>query len=304
MLVPLTRVLSQAQRHKYAVGAFNINNMEILQAVVRAAHKLHSPVIIQTSEGALAYAGIDYLHTLVLTATRQTTIPIVLHLDHGRDISIIRSCIKKGYTSVMIDGSHEPFQKNVALTKKVVRLAHQNNVSVEGELGTIGGAEDLVSARTIIYTDPEAAHEFVERTGVDALAVALGTSHGAYKFTNHARLDIKRLQAIQHNVHVPLVLHGASRVPPTLITQATTYGAHFEHPEGVPDAQIRAAIKNGICKINTDTDVRLAFTAAIREVMAKKPSAFDPRDFLKPARELMQKIVEQRIQLFGSAHKQ
>ncbi len=302
MLVSLTSVLARAQKHQYAVGAFNVNNMEILQAVVRAAHKLHSPVIIQTSEGALNYAGINYLHSLVLTAAEQHNIPIVLHLDHGRNLHTIRACIKKGYTSVMIDGSHEPFEKNIALTKKVVRFAHRHNVSVEGELGTIGGAEDLVSARTIIYTDPEAARTFVEHTGIDALAIALGTSHGAYKYTGAAQLDIPRLKVIRKKVRIPLVLHGASHVPPSLVTLATKYGARFKHPVGVPDAHIRTAIKNGICKINTDTDLRLAFTASIRKTLAQKPTLFDPRELLAPARDAMQQIVEQRIRLFGSTH--
>ncbi len=301
MLTTLKHVLARAQKEHYAVGAFNINNLEILQAIVRAAAKLKAPVILQTTEGAISYAGMQYLRCMVLQAAKETHVPIVLHLDHGRDLAIIRQAIKNGYTSVMIDGSHLPFEENIAVTKKVVGWAHAKGVSVEGELGTIGGAEEKVVARKILYTDSDAAKEFVERTGVDALAVAIGTSHGAYKFAGKTALDIQRLKEIRQRVRIPLVLHGASGVPDWLVRTAEQHGAKLGKPEGVPDDQIKEAIKNGIAKINTDTDLRLAFDAGVREFLATAPEDFDPRHILGRARELMQEVVEQRMKLFGSA---
>jgi fructose-bisphosphate aldolase class II len=303
MLATLKQVLDKANKGNYAVGAFNINNLEILQAIVRAAAKLKSPVILQTSEGAIEYAGMRYLKCLVAQAAQEHKIPIVLHLDHGRDLATIRQAIASGYTSVMIDGSHLPFEENITVTKKVVGWARAKGVSAEGELGTIGGAEDKVSSRNIILTEPEAAKEFVERTGVDALAIAIGTSHGAYKFAGAAKLDIRRLAQIKKLLKMPLVLHGASGVPDWLVRTAERYGAELGKPEGVPDEQISAAIKSGINKINTDTDLRLAFDAGVREIIMTQPKDFDPRHILGRARELMQEVVEHRIQLFGSGGK-
>ncbi len=300
MIVTLKEVLQKAHKQNYAVGAFNINNMEILQAVVNAAEKLKSPVIVQTSEGAIKYAGLDMLYHMVNSISELTSIPIVLHLDHGRDLETVKQCIKIGYSSVMFDGSHLEFKENIRLTKQVVQIAHKEGISVEGELGTIGGAEDLVNAREIIYTDPEAAREFVEKTNVDALAVAIGTSHGAYKFEGRAKLDINRLKEINKKVKIPLVLHGASGVPDWLVKEATKYGAKLGKPEGVPESQIKQAVRYGVDKINTDTDLRLAFDAGVRKVLKEKPSDFDPRHILAPARELIQKVVEHRIKLFGS----
>jgi fructose-bisphosphate aldolase class II len=303
MLATLKQVLSKAQKGKYAVGAFNTSNLEIMQAIVNAASKLKSPVIIQTSEGAISYAGINYLKCLISQAAQDYRIPIVLHLDHGRDMETIRQAIKAGYTGIMIDASHLPFDKNIAMTKKVAAMAHAKGISAEGELGTIGGAEEKIVARKIKYTDPEAAKEFVEKTGVDALAVAIGTSHGAYKFAGAAKLDIARLREIRQKVKIPLVLHGASGVPDWVDAAAEHYGARLGKPEGVPDEQVREAIRNGICKINTDTDLRLAFDAGVREFLATAPGNFDPRHILGRARELMQEVVEHRIKLFGSAGK-
>jgi fructose-bisphosphate aldolase class II len=300
MLTTLKDVLTKARKEKYAVGAFNINNLEIMQAIMRAAAKLKSPVIIQTTEGAITYAGMQYLRCMAMQAAKETDVPIVFHLDHGRDLGMIRQAIRSSYTSVMIDGSHLPFEENVALTKKVVGWAHEKKVSVEGELGTIGGVEEAVAARKIILTDPAKSQEFVERTGVDALAVAIGTSHGAYKFAGEARLDITRLQAISKRVRIPLVLHGASGVPEWLVRTAEQYGARLGKPEGVPDDHIKQAIKNGIAKINTDTDLRLAFDAGVREFLTTAPQDFDPRHILGRARDLIQEVVEQRITLFGS----
>ncbi len=301
MLTTLAKVLADANRKNYAVGAFNVNNMEVCQAVISAAAKLKAPVILQTSEGALKYAAPKYLKAIAYTAAEVNKVPTVLHLDHGRDMRVVRDCIRWGWTGIMYDGSHLPFEENVRNTRKVVQWAHTKGMSVEGELGTIGGAEDLVSARQILYTEPDAAVEFVQKTGVDALAIAIGTSHGAYKFAGKAKLDIKRLAEIKKKLKMPLVLHGASGVPAAVVAKAERFGARLGNPEGVPDSQISAAIRNGINKINTDTDLRLAFDAAIREVIATKPEIFDPREIIGPARELMQKIVEHRIRLFGSA---
>jgi fructose-bisphosphate aldolase class II len=245
----------------------------------------------------------DFLYALAKTAAEHHKVPIALHLDHGKDLKIIRQAINLGFSSVMVDGSHLDFEKNVALTKKVVQLAHKHGVSVEAELGTIGGKEDKVHSRGIIYTDQDKAKEFVQRTGCDFLAIAIGTSHGAYKFSGKARLRIDILKLIRQKVNVPLVLHGASGVPEEIVHLAEKYGAKLGKMQGVPDTQIRLAIKNGICKINTDTDLRIAFNAAVRKVAVEHPEEFDPRHILGPAREAVQKVVEQRIRLFGSKGK-
>ena len=302
MLVTLKNVLNKANKGNYAVGAFNINNMEVCQAIINAAVAQKAPIILQTSEGAISYAGIDYLRCLAENAAKQK-VPVVLHLDHGRDLELIKNCIKLGWTGIMYDGSHLPLEENIKNTKKIVQMAHKKRISVEGELGTIGGAEEKIVARNIIYTDPDAAAEFVEKTGVDALAIAVGTSHGAYKFEGAARLDLHLLKTIKEKLQMPLVLHGASGVPAWLVTQAARYGAQLGKPEGVPEEQISKAVAYGINKINTDTDLRLAFDAAVRKFLAEKPEDFDPRHILSPARELIQQVVEHRIHLFGSAGK-
>ncbi|MBI2582605.1 class II fructose-1,6-bisphosphate aldolase [Candidatus Woesearchaeota archaeon] len=301
MFADTKKILMKAQQGKYAVAHFNVNNMEIIQGVVAAAQKLKAPIILATSEGALRYAGMDYLHAIAKTAAENSHLPIALHLDHGKDINIIKKAIQKGYSSVMIDASHEDFEKNIRLTKKIVALAHKKGISVEAELGTIGGAEDLVSSRSIIYTDPAKAKEFVERTGCDFLAIAIGTSHGAYKFAGKASLRQDILSKIKSKVKTPLVLHGASGVPPGLVKTAEKYGADLSGVKGVPDSQIKVAIKNGITKINTDTDIRIAFDAAVRKALHHQPKDFDPRHILAPARDLIQEVAEQRIRLFGSA---
>lgn len=303
MFASTKELLRKAQKGKYAVGHFNINNMEIVQGVVAAAEKLKSPVVLATSEGAIEYAGMNYLTALAKIAAEESRVPIALHLDHGRDMGVITRAISSGYSSVMIDASHEEFEKNITLTRKVVKLAHVRGVSVEAELGTIGGVEDKVSARKILYTDPSLAKEFVERTGCDFLAIAIGTSHGAYKFKGNVALDQKRLQEIRAKVSMPLVLHGASGVPDSLIAMAKKYGAKLLGVQGVQEGEIRRAISNGICKINTDTDLRLAFDAGVRKVVKTQPEDFDPRHILGPAREMIQQVVEQRIRLFGSGGK-
>ncbi len=303
MFASTREMLYKAQRGRYAVGHFNINTMEIVQGVVAAAEKLRSPVVLATSEGAISYGGMDYLAGLARIAAEKSKIPIALHLDHGRDVEMIKDAIRKGYSSVMIDASHELFEKNVKLTQKVVKLAQGRGVSVEAELGTIGEVEDTVSSRHILYTNPVLAQEFVERTGCDFLAIAIGTSHGAYKFSGRVGLDQKRLQEIRAKVRVPLVLHGASGVSRSVIVMAEKYGAKLKGVQGVPDGQIKQAIRNGICKINTDTDLRLAFDAGVRKVVKLRPEDFDPRHILGPAREMVQRVVEQRIKLFGSGGK-
>ena len=299
MLVTLKQILKKANMENYAVGAFNINNMEICQSIINAAVAQKAPVILQTSEGAIAYAGHDYLKAIAYTAAKQK-VPVVLHLDHGRDLEIVKKCIKAGWTGIMYDGSHLPFDENVANTAKVVKMAHAKGISVEGEIGTIGGAEEKVIAREIIYTNPDVAEEFVKKTKVDALAVAIGTSHGAYKFSGNARLDLHLLKIIKQRLEMPLVLHGASGVPAWLVTQAVRYGAQLGKLEGVPDDQIIHAVEYGINKVNTDTDIRLAFDAAVRKFITEKPEDFDPRHILQPSRELIQKVVEHRMQVFGS----
>lgn len=303
MFVDTKKLLLRAQKGKYAVAHFNINNLEMVQGVVAAANKLKAPIILATSEGALNYANMDYLYAIAKTAAEKSSVPIALHLDHGKDLKIIKQAIRKGYSSVMIDASHEDFEKNIRLTKQVVSLAHRKGISVEAELGTIGGAEDLVSSRNIIYTDPAKAKEFVVRTGCDFLAVAIGTSHGAYKFHGKASLRQDILQKIKQQVKVPLVLHGASGVPKNLVMMAEKYGADLSGVKGVPSLQIRTAIKNGITKINTDTDLRIAFDAAVRKALRAQPQDFDPRHLLAPARQLIREVAEQRITLFGSAGK-
>ena len=303
MLANTKKILQKAAKKKYAVGHFNINNMEILQGVVQAANNLKAPIIVATSEGSIKYAGINFLYDLARTTSKLSKVPVALHLDHGRDMKIIKQAIKLGYSSVMYDGSHLPFKKNIALTKKVVKMAHKKGISVEAELGTIGGAEDNVKARKIIYTDPEKAKEFVEKTGCDFLAVAIGTSHGAYKFAGKAKLNIPLLKEINKVTKIPLVLHGGSEVPQDIVKMAEKYGAKLKGVKGVPDSQIKAAVRNGINKINTDTDLRIAFDAAIRKVIKTKPKEFDPRHMLGPARNLITKVAEHRIKVFGSHKK-
>jgi fructose-bisphosphate aldolase class II len=303
VLVTGIKALAKADGQNYAVGAFNVNNMEIMQAVVRAAEAQRSPVFIQTSEGAIDYAGLEALYTMMLFAAESASVPVVIHLDHGKDLDLIRKCIKIGYSSIMFDGSHLPFEENIATTKQVVRWAHRRGVSVEAELGTIGGVEDKVSSRTIVFTEPDAAKSFVDRSGCDSLAIAIGTSHGAYKFAGQAQLDLARLRVIKRKLRMPLVLHGASGVPQELVQKITGFGGQLGNPEGVPEDQLGQAVKLGINKVNTDTDLRLAFTAAVRETLITKPAEFDPRKIIGPARDAIQKVVEARMQLFGSSGK-
>jgi fructose-bisphosphate aldolase class II len=298
-------LLGRAKKGGYAVGAFNINNLEILQAIVSAGEMEKSPVIIAVSEGAIQYAGLRYIISMVRTASEQTPIPLSLHLDHGKDVDIIRSCIDNGFTSVMIDGSHLEFNENIAITEKIVEMARPKAVSVEGELGRLKGIEEKVSVaeREAFLTDPQVAEEFVKRTGVDALAVAIGTSHGAYKFKGETKLDFERLREISRKVDIPLVLHGASGVPQSVLEKAERFGAKLPGAKGIPDEAIQKAISLGICKINIDTDLRLSFVGAIREVLTTKPEEFDPRKILGPAREAIKQTVQSKMKLFRSSGK-
>jgi fructose-bisphosphate aldolase class II len=304
VLLTNKEVMEKARAGGYAVGAFNVNNMEIVQGVVEAASEEKSPLIIAVSPGAIKYAGINYIVNMIKTASELTSVPMTLHLDHGTDFEIAAKCIGAGFTSVMIDGSLLKFEDNIALTKKVVDIAHSKGVSVEAELGRLAGVEEYtVDEREAILTDPNAAEEFVDRTGVDALAVAIGTSHGAYKFKGEPKLDFERLEKIKEKIDVLLVLHGASGVPEWAIEKARKYGAELPGAKGIPDESIRRAISLGIAKINIDTDLRLALMASIREVLATQPKEFDPRKILGPAREAIKNVVKAKMELFGSAGK-
>ena len=291
----------------FAIGAFNINNMEIIQGIVDAAQKQNSPVILQASSGAIKYARIKYLMKMVEAAVEETNIPIAIHLDHGPDFETCKMCIDNGFTSVMIDGSKYSFEENVALTKKVVDYAHERGVVVEAELGQLAGIEDdvNVSEEDAKYTDPDQAKEFVERTGCDSLAIAIGTSHGAYKFKGEARLRMDILKQVKEKIpNTPIVLHGASTVIPELVETCNSYGGDIPGAKGVPDEILHEASLSGVSKINVDTDLRLAFTGEIRKSLAENPSAFDPRKYLTPAREKITEVVEHKIKdVFGSSNK-
>ncbi|MFO8015807.1 MAG: class II fructose-1,6-bisphosphate aldolase [Candidatus Woesearchaeota archaeon] len=303
MLTTGKRILDKANKGDYGIGAFNINNLEFLQAIMAAAEKQKSPVMIATSEGAIKYAGMKQLKVMTYAAAEDSKVPVCLHLDHGTTMETIKKCIRTGWTSIMIDASHKQFEENVRLTKKVVQMAHKKGAGVEAELGTIGGKEEQVSSRKILYTDPGQAKEFVERTGIDSLAVAIGTSHGPNKFKGRANLNFDILKDIKEKTKMPLVLHGASGLPKDIVSLAKKWGVKLGNPCGVPDTQIRKAVKLGINKINTDTDLRIAFDAAVRKYLKTKPGDFDPRHILAPARELIQKVVEHRMKVFGSRGK-
>ena len=298
-------LLTLARKGGYAVGAFNINNLEILQAIVSAGEAERSPAIIAVSEGAIQYAGMPYLISMVRTAAAQTSTPISLHLDHGKDLEVIRSCIDNGFTSVMIDGSEFEFEKNIEVTKKVVEMAKRKGVSVEAELGRLKGIEEKISVseKEAFLTDPQAAEDFFKRTGVDALAIAIGTSHGAYKFKGEAKLDFERLKEIARKVSIPLVLHGASGVPSAVLERAERFGAKLPGAKGIPDEAIQKAISVGISKINIDTDLRLSFVGALREILTTKPDEFDPRKILGPGREAIKQTVQSKMKLFRSSGK-
>ncbi len=294
MLVPMRQILDEMDRRGQAVGAFNVYNLESLQAVLEASRQTGAPVVVATTPRAVRYAGKAFA-ALLVEALRDHPLPVALHLDHGKTLEDVVWAIRHGWTSVMMDASHLSFEENAALTRKVVEMAHAVGVTVEGELGVLAGVEDDVSGEAPRYTDPEEARRFVEITGVDALAVAVGTSHGAYKFKGEPHLDFDRIQAIREQVPAHLVLHGASGVPRHLVAQAERYGARLARARGVPDAMLQEAVRRGIRKVNTDTDLRLAFTAAVRAFLAEHPDVFDPRAVLGAAREAMKATAIHRI---------
>jgi fructose-bisphosphate aldolase class II len=293
----------QAYSGGYAIGAFNVNNMEIVQGIASAAQKERSPIILQVSAGARRYAGQTYIVKLVEAALEENDLPVCLHLDHGQDFDICKQVIDAGFTSVMIDGSHHPFEENIRVTREVVDYAHERGVWVEAELGQLAGVEDDVSAEENVFTNPDEAAEFVERSGCDSLAVAIGTSHGAYKFKGEPKLDLDRLERISKTLPgYPLVLHGASSVLPEFVDMANKYGGEIEGARGVPEEMLLRAARSGVCKINIDTDIRLAVTATLRKELAENPTNFDPRKYLKPARESVEYVVQHKMRhVLGSS---
>lgn len=299
-LVTSTEMFKKAYDGGYAIGAFNVNNMEIIQGITEAAKEENAPLILQVSSGARKYANHTYLMKLIEAAVIETDLPICVHLDHGDTFELCKSCIDGGFTSVMIDGSHLPFDENIALTKRVVEYAHDRGVVVEGELGRLAGIEDAVdvSDKDASYTDPDQVQEFVNRTGVDSLAIAIGTSHGAYKFkpgtTPRLRFDI--LEEVSRRLPgFPIVLHGASSVVPEFVEMINKYGGNMPDAIGVPEPMLRQAASMAVCKINIDSDLRLAMTGTIRKYFAENPSHFDPRQYLKPARAAIKEMVRHKL---------
>ncbi|MBU5436754.1 class II fructose-1,6-bisphosphate aldolase [Tissierella sp. MSJ-40] len=279
MLVTGRELLQDAHKNGYAVGAFNVNNMEIVQAIIEAAEETNSPVILQASQGGIKYAGIEYISNLGKVAARKAKVPVAIHLDHGTDFDQVMLCIRHGFTSVMIDGSRFPLEENIAYTKKVIEVAHAVGVSVEAELGKIGGTEDhiTVDEKDATFTDPQEALRFVKETDVDYLAIAVGTAHGVY--TGEPKLDFDRIKTIKELLNIPLVLHGSS---------------------GVPEESIKKAVSLGINKINIDTDIRMAFAEAVKEFITNNPESIDPRKILGPAKEAMKEVIKEKLHIFGS----
>jgi len=308
-LVTTTEMFRKAYEGGYSIGAFNVNNMEIIQGITRAAKKLNAPVILQVSAGARKYASHGYLYAMVKAAAEETGLPIALHLDHGPDFETCKSCIDGGFTSVMIDGSSLPYEENVALTKKVVEYAHAHGVVVEGELGTLAGVEDevVVEAGKESYTNPDQVVDFVTRTGVDSLAIAIGTSHGAYKFKPgqkpQLRFDI--LEEVGRRLPgFPIVLHGASSVNQEHIKTINKFGGEMPDAIGIPEDMLRKASSMAVCKINVDSDIRIAMTAALRKHLSENPKDFDPRKYLTPARNAIEEVVSHKIEsVFGCKDK-
>ena len=314
-LVNSREMFQKAMAGKYAIPAFNFNNMEQLQAIIMACVETKSPVILQVSSGARKYANQNLLKNMAKGATEYAhelgcDIPIVLHLDHGDSFELCQSCIETGFSSVMIDGSHLPYEENIALTRKVVEYAHQFDVTVEGELGVLAGIEDEVSAEHHTYTRPEEVEDFVRRTNVDSLAISIGTSHGAFKFKVKPgesipplRFDI--LEEVEKRIPgFPIVLHGASSVPQDIVAEINQYGGDIQNSAGVPEEQLRRAATSAVCKFNIDSDGRLAMTAAIRKVLTEKPGEFDPRKYLGPAREKLKELYKHKIiHVLGSANR-
>ena len=299
-LVNTKKMFQKAYKYGYAIGAFNVNNMEIIQGIVKAADELKSPIILQASSGARKYAGSLYLTKLVEAAVESTDIPIALHLDHGDSFELCKNCIDSGFTSVMIDGSSLEYEKNIEITKKVCEYAHKYDVTVEGELGSLSGIEDSVSveAEKAFYTNPEQVEDFVKQTGVDSLAIAIGTSHGAYKFkpTQNPNLRFDILEEIQLKLpNFPIVLHGASSVVPKFVDEINNFGGKLGNAIGIPEEMLKKAASMSVCKINVDSDLRLAMTAKIRKSLYEHPENFDPRKYLSCARDAITEIVKHKI---------
>ena len=308
MLVTTKEMFKKSMEEHFAIGAFNVNNMEIIQGIMDAAAENKSPVVLQASSSAIKYARIGYLKKMVEAAIEEhPEVPVALHLDHGPDFETCKMCVDAGFTSVMFDGSKYDFEENVRLTKEVVDYAHAHGVVVEAELGKLAGIEDDVNVAEddAMYTDPEQAKEFVERTGCDSLAIAIGTSHGAYKFKGEARLRFDILAKVKELIpNTPIVLHGASTVIPELVEMCNKYGGDIPGAKGVPDEILHEASLKGVSKINVDTDLRLAMTAQIRKVFVEEPAAFDPRKYLTPAREEVKNTVSHKMKdVFGSANR-
>ena len=308
-LVTTKEMFERAYREGYAVGAFNVNNMEMIQAIVEAANECRSPVILQVSAGARKYANPVYLMHLVKAAAETTDIPIALHLDHGADFEICKASIDSGFTSVMIDASSKPWEENIAITRQVVEYAHAHGCVVEAELGTLAGIEDDVSveAADAQFTSPDEVEEFTTKTGIDSLAIAIGTSHGAYKFKpgQNPKLRLDILEEIGRRLpNFPIVLHGASSVPQDKVAIVNQFGGHMPDAIGIPESELQKAAKMAVCKINIDSDLRVAFTAAIRKHFAEHPDHFDPRQYLGDARAMMKEMVKHKIiNVLGSANK-
>ena len=305
MLVTNRELQHAAKQGRYAIGAFNTSNIEITQAIIEAHEELKAPVIIATSTSAIEYCGIEVLSSVVRQMATQAKIPISLHLDHGTDYNLIVNCLRNGWTSIMIDGSHAPLEGNIAATREIAKMSHAVGVSVEAELGRLGGIEDNISVdeRDARLTDPDEAERFVRETECDTLAIAIGTSHGAYKFKGEAKLAFDRLEEIGKRLDIPLVLHGASSVIPEIIEKANKYGANLGAAKGVPAEDIKKAISLGITKVNIDTDLRLAFTAGVREILSQKPELFDPRKIIGAGRKAIKEVVKSKIELLGCAGK-
>lgn len=310
MLVPGKIILDHAFQNHYAVGAFNANNMEQVQAIIDAAAETQSPVFIQVSRGALKYSRMTYLRNIIQAAAEEhPEIPLAMHLDHGSDLEVVKTAIRLGFTSVMIDGSLDPsgkralsFEENLAVTKAVLEYARPRGVSVEAELGTIGGVEDEAGVKKIHVTDPAQAEEFVRQAPVDSLAIAIGTSHGAYKFAEECKLELDVAREIHHRLPTtPLVMHGSSSVPPELVEIVNRYGGKMPNTRGVDLDQLKETIKDGVSKVNVDTDGRIAITGAIRKYFSEHPEKFDPREYLGPAREALKEMVKFRMVAFGAA---
>jgi len=305
-LISSKELFKRALKEKYAIGAFNVNNMEIIQGITEAVKEENAPLILQFSAGARKYARHTYLMHLVEAAIDDTGLDIVLHLDHGEDFKICKACIDGGFTSVMIDASKKPFEENIRITKEVVDYAHSKGIAVEAELGRLQGVEDniSVSEKDAILVDPDQAEEFVKRTGCDSLAIAIGTSHGAYKFKGEPKLDFERLEEVQKRLpDFPLVLHGASSVLQEYVKICNEHGGELPGAKGVPEEMISKAARMNICKVNIDTDLRLAMTSTIRKEFDENPSNFDPRKYLGPAREAIKQVVRHKLHILGCAGK-